>query len=56
MSVIKKNFFLLFVVLLLSAKVQGQSRSPFTTFGIGEPYGNALIQNQGMGGVGVRWV
>jgi hypothetical protein len=51
--VIKKNFFLLFVVLLVSAKVQGQSRSPFTTFGIGEPYGNALIQNQGMGGVGV---
>jgi hypothetical protein len=28
-------------------------RSPFTTFGIGEPYGNALIQSQGMGGVGV---
>ena len=34
--------------------VEGQAvRSPFTTFGIGEPYGNSLIQNQGMGGIGV---
>lgn len=29
------------------------AQSPFTTFGIGERYGNALIHNQGMGGVGV---
>jgi hypothetical protein len=29
------------------------ARSPFSTFGIGEPYGNALIHNQGMGGTGV---
>lgn len=29
------------------------AQSPFSTFGIGEKYGNALIHNQGMGGLGV---
>lgn len=54
MSIVKKFLFLLFVVGITSAKVSGQTaRSPFTTFGIGEPYGNALIHNQGMGGIGV---
>jgi len=53
MSVVRKSF-LVFVVVLASAKVWGQAaQSPFTTYGIGEPYGNALIHNQGMGGVGV---
>jgi hypothetical protein len=48
-----KKLILLFVVVIASAKVWGQAApSPFTTFGIGEPYGNGLIQNQGMG-VGV---
>jgi hypothetical protein len=53
--VIRKYSFLFAVVVLLWApRVQGQAvQSPFTTFGIGEPYGNALIQNQGMGGIGV---
>ena len=54
MSIGKKLLFVLFVVGIASAKVSGQAaRSPFTTFGIGEAYGNALIQSQGMGGVGV---
>jgi hypothetical protein len=54
MSVAKKFIFLLFVVLIASAKVWGQAaRSPFTTYGIGEPYGNALVHQQGMGGLGV---
>lgn len=53
MSVVRK-FFLLCIVVIASAEVWGQAaRSPFTTFGIGEPYGNALIHNQGMGGIGV---
>lgn len=53
MSVVKK-YFLLWVVVATSMEVWGQAaRSPFTTFGIGEPYGNALIHNQGMGGTGV---
>jgi len=53
MSVVKKCF-LVFVVVISAANVWGQAaRSPFTGFGIGEPYGNALIQNQGAGGIGV---
>lgn len=53
MSIVKK-FFLLFVVVVASAKVWGQgASSPFTTYGIGDAYGNSLINNQGMGGVGV---
>jgi hypothetical protein len=52
--VIRKYLLGALIVLAGSASVQGQSvRSPFSTFGIGEPYGNALIQNQGMGGIGV---
>ncbi len=53
MSVVKKCF-LVFAVVISAANVWGQAaRSPFTGFGIGEPYGNALIQNQGVGGMGV---
>jgi len=53
MSVIKK-FFAILVVVLISGEVWGQAaRSPFTTYGIGEAYGNALIHNQGMAGTGV---
>ncbi|HEY9004682.1 hypothetical protein [Ohtaekwangia sp.] len=53
MSVVKK-IFLLCLVVIATKEVQGQAaRSPFTTFGIGDPYGNALIHNQGMGGTGV---
>lgn len=45
-----KKLILLFVVVIASAKVWGQAaRSPFTTFGVGEPYGNALINGQGTG-------
>ncbi|HPH45377.1 MAG TPA: hypothetical protein PKU83_00115 [Chryseolinea sp.] len=41
-------------VIIASANAWGQSASsPVSNFGIGEPYGNALIHNQGMGGVGV---
>lgn len=29
------------------------ANSPFSTFGLGQTYGNALAQNQGMGGVGI---
>lgn len=54
MPILKKYILVGFVVLMVSAKVQGQAvRSPFTTYGIGDLYSNSLIQNQGMGGVGV---
>jgi len=53
MSVVKKCF-LVFVAVVSVANVWGQAaRSPFTSFGIGEPYNNSLIQNQGSGGIGV---
>lgn len=53
MSLLSKLFFFL-VFIGLSSVAFGQAAStPFSTFGIGEPYGNSLIQNQGMGGIGV---
>lgn len=53
MSIVKKYVFLL-ACIFFAAQAFGQAaRSPFTTFGIGEPYGNALINTQGMAGVGV---
>jgi hypothetical protein len=49
MSVVKK-WILVFAVVISAAKVWGQAApSPFTTYGVGEPYGNGLIHNQGNG-------
>lgn len=54
MSRVKKHFLLSFFGILLVSAAWGQAaRSPFTSFGIGEPYGNALINNQGTAGTGV---
>ena len=40
--------------LLCHTIVRGQAaRSPFSSFGLGEQYGNALAPNEGMGGVGI---
>ncbi|HND41637.1 MAG TPA: hypothetical protein PKX51_04915, partial [Cyclobacteriaceae bacterium] len=40
--------------MILSLSAFGQAaRSPFSTFGVGEIFGGALIQNQGVGGTGV---
>ncbi|QOI96325.1 MAG: hypothetical protein HRU69_02015 [Flammeovirgaceae bacterium] len=41
------------LILLLTAAFGQAARSPFSTFGIGEPYGSSLIHNQGMAGTGV---
>lgn len=49
----KKYFFLLIFIALSSAAFGQAAHTPFSTFGIGEPYGNALIQSQGMGGIGI---
>lgn len=50
----KKFSFLLLGFVLLGATAFGQAaRSPFSSRGIGEPYGNELVHNQGMGGVGI---
>ncbi len=50
----KRVFLTLFTVSTLSFASFGQvSKSPFSTFGIGDLYGNSLAQNQGMGGLGL---
>jgi hypothetical protein len=53
MSIFRKYVFII-LALLFAVEASGQAaRTPFTSFGIGEPYGNALINQQGMAGVGV---
>jgi len=53
MSRVKKYVFIFFC-LLSALKSSGQAaRSPFTTLNIGETYNNALINTQGMAGIGV---
>lgn len=53
MSIIHKYVFFC-ICLLFVIKASGQAtRSPYTSFGIGEPYGNSLVNQQGMAGVGV---
>ena len=51
---IKHKYIFIALCLFLAVKSYGQAaRTPFTSFGIGEPYGNALINQQGMAGVGI---
>jgi len=53
MSIVR-NYLLVGICLLLAFQASGQAaRTPFSSFGIGEPYGNALVNQQGMAGVGV---
>jgi len=50
---VDKKWFLVLAVVISAADVWGQAApSPFTTYGIGERYGNALIHNHG-NGIGV---
>src|SRR5277367_5446849 len=42
--------FLFFVALAAKAQV---ASSPFSKFGIGDIYGSGIVQNQGMGGIGI---
>lgn len=54
MSNVKKYFFLgVFWAIVVNQAAGQAAQSPFSTFGIGEKYGSALIHNQGMGGVGI---
>jgi hypothetical protein len=54
MSIGRKFFYLCLFSIIISVKTMGQAaQSPFSTFGIGEQYGDAMIHNQGMGGVGI---
>lgn len=49
----KVTFFTLCSVLSVTIAWGQAARSPFSYLGIGEPYGNALVHNQGMAGVGM---
>ena len=53
MSLRNKYFLLLIFTVITSAAFGQAASSPFSAFGLGLPYGNQLIQNQGMGGIGV---
>jgi hypothetical protein len=53
MSIVKK-FLLLVSIVVGSFPVLSQTASsPFSRYGLGESYGNGLVHNQGMGGLGV---
>ena len=50
----KKRFLLISLVVFTLSLAHAQvAKSPYSTFGLGDVYGNALAQNQGMGGVGI---
>lgn len=54
MSTVKGYALLAAVLCLGFGQAVGQAaQSPFSTFGIGEKYGTALINNQGMAGLGI---
>lgn len=53
MPILKRTTLTFFGLLMLNyAAVAQATRTPFSAFGIGEYYGNALAHNQGMAGVG----
>ncbi|MGE0588058.1 MAG: hypothetical protein AB7O48_05755 [Cyclobacteriaceae bacterium] len=54
MSVYKYSLCCALLALFFCFESKGQAaKSPFSSFGLGEPYGNALVHNQGMAGVGI---
>lgn len=54
MSQVKFSSLLFFLVIVGCSPVIGQAaRSPFSAFGYGDYYGDALVNNQGMAGTGV---
>src|SRR5688572_471016 len=51
---LRKKYLVLLIFIAFSSAAVGQAaQTPFSTFGFGEPYGNSLIQSQGMGSIGV---
>jgi len=52
MSIYKRLFFAISFMFFMASAFGQAARSPFTSFGIGEPYGSALINTQGMAGGG----
>ncbi len=53
MSIVNKYFLLFICLVSLSFRASGQAAtSTYSSLGLGDYYGNALIHNEGMGGVG----
>ncbi len=50
---IKRSFLLCFAIFAANVASGQVANSPFSTFGIGDSYGNGLAQHHGMGGVGI---
>ncbi len=50
---IKRSFLLCFAVFAANLASGQVANSPFSTFGLGDTYGNGMAQHQGMGGVGI---
>ncbi len=53
MSILHRVLCAAFFVFLVVQAMGQAARTPFSSFGIGEPYGNSLVNQQGMAGVGV---
>jgi len=54
MSVSKQIFSSALLILAVQFGASGQAaRTPFSSFGLGQIYGNALTHNQGSGGLGI---
>ena len=49
----KALFILLFFAALAEIALGQAAKSPFSSFGVGETYNTALVNSQGMGGVGI---
>jgi hypothetical protein len=52
MSIIRQFLFIFCGVIVFTGALGQAARSPFSTFGIGENYTNAMVNHQGMAGVG----
>ena len=56
MSIYKRISLGLVLILFIQMESIGQAaKTPFSSFGLGETFGNGLTQNQGMAGVGVSY-
>ena len=56
MSIYKRISLGLVLILFIQMESIGQAaKTPFSSFGLGETFGNGLTQNQGMGGIGASY-
>ena len=46
---------LLLIIFIPMESIGQAAKTPFSSFGLGETFGNGLTQNQGMGGLGTSY-